>query len=222
MSSLLIVHPDGEQFEVPLANSNICKIHQSNVAEYEILDPFEKIQLLKVPIASVEFAKDLCRLLTAGGHLEIHQTTHDADIKLKLLMAGFGRIKISEENLVMAEKLASTTAQAVSVNRQEDDLIADDDLLEPSDYLKPTPTFDCGPGNSSAPKKACKNCSCGLASVQQEEQKATIDPIAKASSCGSCYLGDAFRCGGCPYRGLPAFEAGQQVQIPTSLMQDDL
>ncbi|KAJ7283521.1 Fe-S cluster assembly protein DRE2 [Mycena rebaudengoi] len=114
-------------------------------------------------------------------------------------------------------------------------------LLTPADRARPVPT--CEPVNAAAPrrKKACKNCSCGLRELEEEElraskvvlldgaqagearevsqdERARLISAARAapkatSSCGSCFLGDAFRCASCPYLGLPAFQPGEKVEI---------
>jgi len=115
-------------------------------------------------------------------------------------------------------------------------------LLTDADRKRPEPT--CEPfAKDAAPrrKKACKNCTCGLAEIEAEEENtrkivvvdggeggATLEVVQSekdrllaaaaaapkaTSSCGSCYLGDAFRCSSCPYLGLPAFNPGEKVEI---------
>ncbi|TFK43228.1 Fe-S cluster assembly protein DRE2 [Crucibulum laeve] len=114
-------------------------------------------------------------------------------------------------------------------------------LLTAEDKARPVPT--CEPVNTAVPrrKKACKGCTCGLADLEEEERKtskvvlldgsqdgeakeisqsdrekliAAAKSAPKAtSSCGSCFLGDAFRCASCPYLGLPAFKPGEKVEI---------
>jgi hypothetical protein len=103
-----------------------------------------------------------------------------------------------------------------------------DTLLTTSDLEK---RAECEPLNGAPRrrKRACKNCTCGLAELEAEEMKnsrvvmlnvvdggatgpreasdrsrllAAAAAAPKAtSSCGSCYLGDAFRCASCPYLG---------------------
>lgn len=94
------------------------------------------------------------------------------------------------------------------------DLIDSDLLLNEEDLKKPDPTMlraSCADGEKK--KKACKNCTCGLAQeIENEAVKKVADNTSK-SACGNCYLGDAFRCSSCPYMGMPAFKPGEKIVL---------
>lgn len=74
-----------------------------------------------------------------------------------------------------------------------------------------------GKSDCSTQPKACANCSCGRKELEEkvgaEEAKKRLEQGKERSACGSCYLGDAFRCETCPYRGLPAFKPGTKVEL---------
>ena len=62
--------------------------------------------------------------------------------------------------------------------------------------------------------KPCANCTCGLKErIEGNVTVAELENGQAESSCGKCYLGDAFRCATCPYRGVPAFEKGDKVKL---------
>lgn len=128
------------------------------------------------------------------------------------------------------------------------DKIDPESLLTEADKARPVPT--CEPVTSNAPrrKRACKGCTCGLAELEEEDRKngkvvlldgsqngeamvvtqdekerlvnAAKNAPKATSSCGNCFLGDAFRCASCPYLGLPAFKPGEKVEIDFSM--DDI
>ncbi|XP_071785957.1 anamorsin homolog [Asterias amurensis] len=104
------------------------------------------------------------------------------------------------------------------------DIIDSDKLLEEEDFTKPDPSTliaECGP--NSAKKKACKNCTCGFAE-ELDEGAVKSDKVKKSvtSSCGSCYLGDAFRCSSCPYLGMPAFKPGEKITLSDRQLNPDM
>ncbi|RMZ92043.1 hypothetical protein DV736_g700, partial [Chaetothyriales sp. CBS 134916] len=117
---------------------------------------------------------------------------------------------------------------------EDDELIDEDTLLDEEDMARPVKVpAACKP--NARRRRACKDCTCGLAEkIAGEDQamRAKADSAlqslkldandlsevdftvkGKVGSCGNCSLGDAFRCDGCPYIGLPAFKPGEEVRL---------
>eukprot|EP00088_Acartia_fossae_P017528 TRINITY_DN1997_c0_g1_i7.p1 TRINITY_DN1997_c0_g1~~TRINITY_DN1997_c0_g1_i7.p1 ORF type:complete len:290 (-),score=53.96 TRINITY_DN1997_c0_g1_i7:296-1165(-) len=124
----------------------------------------------------------------------------------------------SEEKAPAAAKPQANTWTLDDLEDETVELIDEDTLLDESDLVKPDPKSlrVCG---TTGKRKACKDCSCGL----REELDAGKEPTKKSftSSCGSCYLGDAFRCGSCPYLGMPAFKPGEKIQLSDRQLNAD-
>ena len=96
----------------------------------------------------------------------------------------------------------------------------EDSLLEEEDRAKKVAEkMDCGTG-SDGKRKACKNCSCGLKEMLENEEGDLVAVPAK-SSCGNCSLGDAYRCAGCPHLGKPVWKEGEEVKLADSVMGGD-
>nr|CAB3231025.1 anamorsin homolog [Phallusia mammillata] len=134
------------------------------------------------------------------------------------LKISFGKSKPVNGN-TSAKQVWSLSA--LDMDDDDVELIDDDELLQEQDLVKPDAESlkaPCGTGGPK-PKKACKNCSCGLAEELEAGAKPKPKPVS--SACGSCYLGDAFRCASCPYLGMPAFKPGEKVSLgPTQLRAD--
>ncbi|XP_075366383.1 anamorsin isoform X2 [Mycteria americana] len=108
------------------------------------------------------------------------------------------------------------TLSANDMNDEEMDLLDSDELLDSEDLRKPDPSSLRAPScKEMGKKKACKNCTCGLA--EELEQEKSSQP---KSACGNCYLGDAFRCASCPYLGMPAFKPGEKILLKENQLHD--
>ncbi|XP_071613392.1 anamorsin [Heliangelus exortis] len=109
------------------------------------------------------------------------------------------------------------TLSANDMNDEEMDLLDSDELLDSEDLKKPDPSSLRAPScKEMGKKKACKNCTCGLAE-ELEQEKRSSQP---KSACGNCYLGDAFRCASCPYLGMPAFKPGEKILLKENQLHD--
>lgn len=155
-----------------------------------------------------------------------------------LILAGFVDAQIHPDGRITAHKPSFTASTTFALNlksKRKTDIIDEDSLLSEEDKTKVVVGggSDCGTGAPGTKRKACKNCTCGLAEEETKTAAASsamasvdgkvaagpADPIKK-SSCGSCYLGDAYRCATCPYLGMPPFKPGEQVTLQG--MSDDI
>ncbi|KAJ6412445.1 hypothetical protein OIU84_005489 [Salix udensis] len=192
--------------------------------------------------------KEIFRVLKPGGTILIYSSqqsvigeidTAISGLQRKLLLGGFleaealqpksvglSTVKAKKPSWNIGSSFALKKSIKSPVKVQNDDysdLIDEDSLLTEEDLKKPQlpPVGDCEVGSA---KKACKNCTCGRA---EEEEKVklglTMDQLENPqSACGSCGLGDAFRCGTCPYKGLPPFKLGEKVSLSENFLLADI
>jgi len=123
---------------------------------------------------------------------------------------------------------ASTVKTAAAWSKDSSaDLIDESSLLSEVDIVRPNDPMEVDDTTCATSKRACANCVCGRADKEANGEKtkltlAMIENPAVESSCGSCAMGDAFRCAGCPYKGLPAFKPGEKIVLPDDFFLDDI
>jgi len=191
-------------------------------------------------VHSDDLLKELSRILKPKGVLAIRESIDKegdfsnqlAKIKLNgfLLKEKEPRVVGEKACEIIAEKPNYEIGSSVKLSfakpasnvwkvdaDEEEDLIDEDNLLDEDDILKPQ-AASLKVCSTTGKRKACKDCSCGLAEELRGEAAAKDQP---KSSCGNCYLGDAFRCASCPYVGMPAFKPGEKIVLPETQLTAD-
>lgn len=175
-----------------------------------VLSGFADIQQLPSPA---------CGGLLVSAHLPLWALGSSAKLSLKRPQPS----SVQPEAPPPAPATKAAAWKLAGDDDEDEELVDDEQLLTAEDKAAAAKPDDCEVGSSG--RKACKNCTCGRAEAEASDGvKLTAEMLENApeSACGSCYLGDAFRCAGCPYRGMPAFQPGQKITLAANLLTADM
>ncbi|XP_022983275.1 anamorsin homolog isoform X2 [Cucurbita maxima] len=167
------------------------------------------ISICRSDFPSDRLCEEISRVLKPDGTILIYKTSQSVAVEKDEIRAKKPSWKIGSSFSI---KKSAKSLPKIQLD-DDSDLIDEDSLLTEEDLKKPQlPSVgDCEVGST---RKACKNCSCGRAEAEEKVEKLGLTPDLlenPQSACGSCGLGDAFRCSTCPYKGLPAFKLGEKV-----------
>ena len=165
-----------------------------------------------LPVLSREILTHVQRnLLQPGASVEVQLQEAGEEgwwkaLAKTLVLSGFAKAA-GQGAVLTAVKPGSTASVTVAdLPRVDEDTL----LKAEEDYVK------LGTDCMTKPR-ACKGCTCGRAEREREEEAKKEE----RPNCGRCGLGDAFRCAGCPYRGLPAFKPGEEPALDLQPAQSE-
>lgn len=228
LSELNKIKKEGDIFDKFKSLSDLKVIMK--LGEFRTVCVYLSSGIILGEVLTFEFLKEFYGILNFGSVFKVNILTMDSLDGIKvfeknLLFSGFIKINKFENNISNStERNFQMTIKAEKPSWRPDEgkiLVDDIDLERSVPDIKNYVQLGKGKESCKSKERACKNCNCGRADLEKEigveaarkVYQEKVETGTARSSCGNCYLGDAFRCSGCPYKGMPAFKPGEKVSL---------